>query len=188
MADFELPLRTDRLLLRPFEADDFPAFNAFRSRPDVARYLYWGPETEAEVRAALQKRIASRAIDEEGDFLGLAIVVRATDELVGDVILGFMSAEHRTCEVGFIVHPDHHGRGYATEAGRRMLAIAFDDLDMHRVCGRTEARNVASARLLEKLGMRREAHFVENEFVKGEWQSELVYAILDREWRTSPAR
>ncbi len=51
--------------------------------------------------------------------------------------------------------------------------------------GRVEARNIASARVLEKLGMRREAHFVENELVKGEWQSELVYAILDREWRST---
>ena len=188
MKDLELPIATERLLLRPFAAVDFPAFYAFRSREDVARFLYWGPETEAEVHAALQKRIASRAIDDEGDMLGLAMVVRGTDELVGDVILRFVSAEHRTCEVGFIVHPDHHRRGYATEAGRQMLAIAFDHLGMHRVFGRTEARNVASARVLEKLGMRREAHFVENEFVKGEWQSELVYAILDREWRAPPAR
>jgi RimJ/RimL family protein N-acetyltransferase len=85
-------------------------------------------------------------------------------------------------EIGFIVHPDHHGQGYATEAGRALLGIGFDELKLHRVIGRAEVRNVASARVLEKLGMRQEAHFVENEFVKGEWQSELVYAILDWEW------
>ena len=80
---------------------------------------------------------------------------------------------------------DHAGRGYATEAARPLLAVAFDVLRLHRVIGRVEARNVGSARVLEKLGMRREAHFVENEFVKDEWQSELVYAILDREWRSN---
>ena len=76
----------------------------------------------------------------------------------------------------------HQGNGYATEAARPLLDWAFGDLALHRVIGRTEARNTGSARVLEKLGMRREAHLVENEWVKGEWQSELVYAILDREW------
>ena len=59
---------------------------------------------------------------------------------------------------------------------------------MHRVIGRLEARNAASARVLERLGMRQEAHMIENEYVKGEWQSEVVYALLDREWRGTTAR
>jgi RimJ/RimL family protein N-acetyltransferase len=80
------------------------------------------------------------------------------------------------------VHPDHQGRGYATEAAAALLELAFDGFGMHRVIGRLEARNTPSARVLEKLGMRREAHFVENELVKGEWQSELVYAVLAAEW------
>lgn len=88
-------------------------------------------------------------------------------------------------ELGFIVHPDHQGNRYATEATRVLLAIAFERVRLHRVVGRVEVRNVASARVLEKLGMRKEAHLVENEFVKGEWQTELIYAILDREWRAA---
>ncbi len=111
------------------------------------------------------------------------MVVRETDTLIGDVSLHLVSDEHRQGEVGYIIHPDHAGRGYATEAVRQLLRIAFDDLGLHRVVGRLEARNLASARVLEKLGMRREALLVENEWVKDEWQSELVYAILDREWR-----
>ncbi len=110
-------------------------------------------------------------------------ISKAAGELVADVVLIWVSAEHRQGEVGYIVHPDRQGRGYATEATRPLLRIAFEDLGLHRVVGRVEARNAASARVLEKLGMRREAHLVENEFVKDEWQSELVYAILDREWR-----
>jgi RimJ/RimL family protein N-acetyltransferase len=91
---------------------------------------------------------------------------------------------HRQGEIGFIFHPDHQGRGYATEAGRAVLAMAFETYGLHRVFGRLEARNRASARVLEKLGLRREAYLVENEWVKGEWQSELVYAVLAREWRS----
>src|SRR5262249_37573666 len=101
---------------------------------------------------------------------------------VGDVALNWSSAEHRAGEIGFIVDPTRQRRGYATEASRAMLRWAFEDFGLHRVVGRLDARNTASARVLERLGMRLEAHHVENEWVKGEWQSELQYAILRREW------
>jgi RimJ/RimL family protein N-acetyltransferase len=190
LTPFELagPIETERLLLRPFVAEDFDAVFAMQSRPDVARYLYWDARTVDEVRAALEKKVTSTAIRSEGDALFLAAVLRSTGELVGDVVLFWLSQEHSTAEIGFIVHPDHQGHGYATEAARPLLKLAFEDVQLHRVIGRVEPRNVASARVLEKLGMRQEAHLIENEFVKGEWQSELVYAMLDREWRTITER
>jgi RimJ/RimL family protein N-acetyltransferase len=182
-------LETERLLLRPFASDDFDAVFAIQSSPDVARWLYWDPRTEAEVRTALEQKIASTSVAVEGDALFLAAIRKDTGELVGDFVLSLISEEHRSGEIGFIVHPEHGGLGFATEAGYVLLRLAFEDLGLHRVFGRTEARNIGSARVMEKLGMRREAHLVENEWVKGEWQSELDYAILDREWRAqAPAR
>jgi RimJ/RimL family protein N-acetyltransferase len=154
-----------------------------RSRPEAARYLYWDPQTEDEVRETLARKIASTALRSEGDVLALAAEERSTGAVVADVILAWASEEHEVGEVGYITHPDHGGKGFATEATRPLLGVAFDGLGLHRVIGRLEARNLGSARVLEKLGMRREAHLVENEWVKDEWQSELVYAILDREWR-----
>ena len=186
-AGFELagPIETDRLLLRPFEEGDLDAVLAMQSSPEVARYLYWGPRTEAEAREAFGKKMAARAIRAEGDPLSLAGVLKTTGELVADVVLWLASEQHRLGEIGYIVPPPHEGLGYATEATAPLLRIAFEDLGLHRVVGRVEARNVGSARVLEKLRMRREAHLVENEWVKDEWQSELVYAILDREWRAA---
>jgi RimJ/RimL family protein N-acetyltransferase len=178
----DLPIETERLLLRAFGADDFDAVFAMQSRPDVARFLYWEARTEDEVREALTRKIAGTAIRAEGDPLFLAAALRTTGDVVGDVVLQWTSAAHSTGEIGFIVHPEHQGRGYATEAARPLLRLAFEELRLHRVVGRVEARNVASARVLQKLGMRHEAHLVENEFVKGEWQSELVYAMLADEW------
>jgi len=178
----DLPIRTERLLLRAFEESDFGGLYSYRSRPDVTRYLYWGPEKEAEVRIALDKKISATTIQEEGDFIALAAVELRTNRLVGDLTLWWRSREHSLGEIGFMVHPDHQGRGFATEGAREMLRLGFEGLGLHRVIGSTEARNEASARVLQKLGMRREAHLVENEFVKGGWQSEIIFAMLDREW------
>ena len=103
--------------------------------------------------------------------------------MIGDLVLMWRSAEHRMGEIGYILHPDHQGQGFAAEAGEALLRLGFDGLGLHRVIGRCDARNRASARVLERLGMRREAHFVRNEIVKGEWTDELVYAMLEDEWR-----
>jgi RimJ/RimL family protein N-acetyltransferase len=180
-----LPLETERLLLRPFTAADLDALLAIESRADVARYLYWQPRSEGEVRELLEKKVSESAIRADGDALRLAVVLKPSSDLIGECMLRLLSSEHRQGEIGFILHPDHHGRGYATEAAGLLLRLAFDELELHRVIGRLEARNAPSARVLERLGMRREAHLVENEFVKGEWQSEVVYALLEREWRPS---
>jgi RimJ/RimL family protein N-acetyltransferase len=171
-------LETQRLLLRQFEPADLDALHAMRSREDAVRWLYEDPPTPEQDRARLERRMRNLRFGLSGDALGLAAVRRDDGTLVADLSLFLHSAEHRQGEIGFIVHPDHQGRGYATEAAGAVLALAFETFQLHRVAGRLEARNVASARVLEKLGMRREAHLVENELVKGEWQSEVIYAAL----------
>ena len=180
--DLPLPIQTSRLRLRAFAPDDLDAVHAIQSREDVHRWLYSEPRGVDEVRETLERRIArTRDAPEAG--VALVVELAATGEILGDVSLTLGPPEHRQAEIGFVFHPGHHGRGYATEAAEAVVAFAFGAYDLHRVYGRLEARNIASARVLEKLGMRREAHLVENEWVKGEWQSEFVYALLAREWR-----
>ncbi|MEH1059276.1 GNAT family protein [Micromonospora sp. CPCC 206171] len=179
----DLPLRTDRLDLRLFTADDFAALHGYQSRADVTRYLYFGPNDEAASREALARKRSRVALRAEGDVLNLALVLRQTGAVIGDVLLIWTSVAHRQGEIGYVLHPDHAGHGYATEAAREMLRLGFDELGLHRIVGRLDARNTASARVLERLGMRREAHLRENELVKGEWTDEAVYALLAREWR-----
>ena len=181
--DFGDPIETARLRLRPYTSADFEPLFAMRSDAESVRYLYFGQQAEDEVRATLARKIAGTSVGAQGDVLHLAAELLETGEFVADVILCWVSEEHSLGEIGYSVHPAHAGRGYATEATRPLLRVAFEGLGLHRVMGRLEARNAASARVLEKLGLRLEAHLVENEWVKDEWQSELVYAILDREWQ-----
>ncbi|HEY0700330.1 MAG TPA: GNAT family protein [Micromonospora sp.] len=184
----EFPLRTDRLDLRPFQPTDLAALHAYQCREDVNRYLYSEPYDEAASRAAVERKMARTALRAEGDLLNPAVVLRATGEVIGDVLLGWTSAEHRQGEVGYVFHPDFNGHGYATEATSLMLQLGFEQLGLHRIVGRLDGRNTASARLLERLGMRREAHLRENEFVKGEWTDEVVYALLESEWQATRTR
>lgn len=182
------PLITERLLLRPFTDDDLDALHDIQGRPDVARYLYWAPRSRDETREMLDRVKRMTAIEEGSDALRLAAVLPYSGTLIGDVSLQQISREHLQGEIGFVLHPDHQGRGYATEASAVLLRLGFEKLGLHRIIGRCDARNIASTRVMERLGMRREAHFRENEFVKGEWCDELVYAILAAEWARSAAR
>jgi RimJ/RimL family protein N-acetyltransferase len=177
------PITTDRLILRPFVEGDLDAVHAYQSLPEVTRYLYWDPRDRDATAEALRRRIATPALEREGDILVLAVLLRETGELVGEVNLSWGSEAHRQGEFGFVFNPAHHGRGYATEAAVQMLRLGFEELGLHRIVGRCDGRNEASARLMAKLGLRREAHFVQNEIVKGEWTDEVVYAMLSEEWK-----
>lgn len=187
MPTLTFPIGTERLVLRPFVADDFDALHAILSRSDVNRYLYTEVHTPEKTREALERRARETALTKEGDSLGIAVVLRETDELIGDGLLHWRSEQHRQGEIGYIFHPDFHGHGYATEAARELLRLGFETYGMHRLIGRCDARNTASGNLMRRLGMRLEAHLRENEFVKGEWCDEQVYAMLASEWRERAA-
>jgi RimJ/RimL family protein N-acetyltransferase len=146
------------------------------------RYLYGEPRTRAEVLDVLTLRAQSRTLEQEGDRLIVAVERRDSGVVIGDVSLLWVSAEDHQGEIGFVLHPDHQGQGYGHEAAREMLRLGFEGLGLHRIFGRCDTRNDASAKLMERLGMRREAHFHENERFKGEWSDEYVYALLATEW------
>ena len=141
----DYPIETERLRLRPFEPGDLDDLHAVQALPEVARYLYREVLSHEETRALLETRISRPSIEAEGDKLNLAIVTKDGGRFVGDVTLVWLSEVHRQGEIGFVLHPDHHGRGYAREAAWAMLGLGFDGLGLHRILGRCDARNVASA-------------------------------------------
>jgi RimJ/RimL family protein N-acetyltransferase len=181
----EYPVRSPRLSLRPLSAADTTALLAYRSRADVCRYVPFTPMDTAIIAERLGTAWARTSLNDEGQNLTLGVEVTDTGELVGDVVLMWHSREHRGGEIGYVLNPESSGHGYATEAVRRLLGLAFDDLGLHRVIARVDARNDASARLARRLGMRQEAYLVRNEWFKGEWTDELDFALLEEEWVTS---
>jgi RimJ/RimL family protein N-acetyltransferase len=179
-----LPVRTDRLVLRAVTEADAEAIQAYRCDPAVSRFMYAGPDTVPDWRVRIRERWGTN-LEKDDDAVALGVIEADSGELIGDTVLFLRSVEHRGGEVGFALRTDRHGRGYATEAARAMLRIGFEEFGMHRIVGRLDVRNSASAAVLERLGMRREAHLISNEWVKGEWTDEYVYALLEDEWRAS---
>jgi RimJ/RimL family protein N-acetyltransferase len=149
------------------------------------RYVPYPPRDRDAVATVLERKMANTAWRREGDLLELAVTRADDGELVGDVLLALRSVEHETVEVGYIFAPAHGGQGYATEAVHALIDLAFGELGARRVTARVDVRNLPSRRLLERLGLRLEAHLVENEWFKGELTSETDYAVLAREWRVA---
>lgn len=181
----DYPIKTDRLLLRPYEEADLDDFYVCRSQPEVYRYLYADVPDRAEAAAQVVKKMAQGELTEEGQWLVLAVVLQ--DRVIGDVVLKWLSEEHRQGEIGYVFNPAHHGKGYAREAAAAMLEIGFRDLGLHRVVAECDPRNEPSWRVMERLGMRREAHFRQNEIFKGEWGDLFVYALLKEEYERAQA-
>lgn len=182
----EYPLGTERLLLRPFSRRDVDAVFSYRSRADVSEYLFDRPLTYEDCAEAVGLRAGQVAFSGEGDKVVLAVERRDDSRLIGEVSLIWRSAADQQGEVGYIFHPDVHGQGYAGEAARALLAFGFEVMGLHRIYARCDARNGASERVMQRLGMHKEAHFREHMQFKGRWDEELIYALRDGDWFARP--
>ncbi|WP_106265439.1 MULTISPECIES: GNAT family N-acetyltransferase [Isoptericola] len=176
-----LPVRTSRLVLRTYRDDDIDALLDYYADPEVARFLLEEPWTREVAETQLALRKLRTGVD--GPASALALVVEHEGAVVGDISLWTTGDTVSRGEVGWAFHPEHGGRGFATEALRSLLGIAFDRYRMHRVVAQLDARNEASARLCERVGMVREGKLRADWWSKGEWTDTLVYGMLAREWQ-----
>ena len=176
------PVRGERLLLRPLAIGDADTLLAYRSREDVCRYVPFEPMSRDDILERIAGRWARTELTDEGQSLTLGAQLAGTGELAGDVMLFWHSREHAGGEVGYVFNPALGGRGYATEAAHAVLRLGFEGLGLHRIVARIDERNEPSAKLARRLGMRQEARLVHNEFFKGEWSTEVDFAMLAEEW------
>ncbi len=197
----ERPLRTRRLLLRPLEASDAPDVFEYQRLPEVIRYLPWPERDRAEGYAHTATRAAGRTLAADGDYFVFAASlpgepatdaaagdVATRDRVIGDFMVRVSSVQHAQLELGWVLHPEFQGRGFAREAAGAVLAFAFEVLNAHRVQAFLDARNAGSAALCERLGMRREATIVEEQYNDGEWQDTALYGVLRGEWAAGGGR
>lgn len=183
MAALDLPIQTERLLLRPFLREDQEALARYYTLPDVQRYLEVKARSAADVGGALAMMREQVGWQRPGDVLTLAIERGVDGGVIGHACLRWADATARQGEVRCVLNPAHRRQGFATEALRALIGTAFERLDLHRVFARCDGRSAAPARLLQGLGMRLEAHYREHALYQGEWDEELHFAVLDREWR-----
>lgn len=177
-------LRTERL--REFVENDWPPLYAVESRPDVARYQSFAPRTEQESRAYVLGAVEA-AKEHPRTTYDLALVLPPADRPLGRFGLGLPDASRIDAAIWYTLHPDAWGHGYATEATRALVDFGCRDLRLHRIWVACDPANVASRRLLERIGMRREDHLRQNARVKDAWVDSPIYAILDHEWQRRPA-
>lgn len=175
-----LPLRTERLVLRPFHPDDAVDVLAYRRRPDVCRYIPSDPLDESTVADFIAFRQNSVQLVADGDRIMLA--VELAGQVIGDVLIRIDRLGDGQAEIGWVLSPDFQGHGYATEAARKLTDLSFGELGMQRVWAQLDARNAPSARVCERLGLRHEAHLRQDMWLKGEWTDAAVYAVLRAEW------
>ena len=178
-------LHTPRLRLRPFtDADADPLF-AMHSSTHVMRYWDSPPWTE---RARAERFFAMcRKMEEEGTGARVAIDRPSDGAFVGWCSLTKWDPTYRSASLGYCFDAAMWGQGYATEAAHALLGWAFDTLDLNRVQAEADTRNVASARVLEKMGFVREGTLREDCVVNGDVSDSWVYGLLRREWRPSAA-
>jgi len=174
-----LPIRTARLRLRDFVISDLDAVHAYASDADVTRFMFYGPRSESETRAYLERVIAAQTTTPRTVW-ELAIVREAGDQLIGGCDLTF--DRPREADLGFILAREAWGRGYATEAARALVHTAFEELGASRVFATCDVANHASAHVLEKAGLRREAMLEHHLFAKGMWWTSFLYAITLEQW------
>jgi RimJ/RimL family protein N-acetyltransferase len=182
VAQLNTPRQTSRLTLRQYEASDLDGLTSLYSREDVNRYLYSEPKNKDQMRSVLEAKLNRPREIIDKNVMPVAVVLRDTNRLVGDFMLRWTADQHRQGEIGGSLHPDFQGQGLAVETYAELLEIGFSDFNLHRIFGRCDGRNSASIRALEKVGLQREAHLIENEFVKGEWTDEVVLAIRRNQW------
>ena len=185
-----LYLETKRLILRSFQDSDLESFVSYRSDPAVAKYQGWDTPYEVDTASAFIQEMKGKHPGTTGEWYQIAVELKASGDMIGDCAFRVLAQDGQQAEIGFTFARPYQGKGYATEAVTRLLEYLFGELGLRRVRATCDAENLASAKLLERIGMRREGHLIENIWFKGAWGSEYVYALLKKEWEqnSNPGR
>ncbi|NJK96022.1 MAG: GNAT family N-acetyltransferase [Bacteroidales bacterium] len=178
-----MEFKTERIYIRPVCMDDKESMFRYRSDSDTNKYLSLIPQSVEDVAAFINA--TSSEMNVPGTWYQFVIIEQTSNLLIGDIGLHFLKsdAENKQVEIGYTLSKDFRGKGYATEALKIIIDFLVYTLNKHRIIASIDPVNIDSIKLVERLGFRKEAHFVESIFFHGKWVDDLVYAILAKEWK-----
>ncbi len=177
------PLETERLICGAYEESDRDWLVAIRGMKDVMQHIPFGGESGEEMEKVIARRKESTHIDGPGDAVLAVMEEKATGARVGELMLRYPPDMHLTGEIGFILHPDFHGRGFAYEGAALMLRLGFEEAKFHRIMAITDGANTSCRALLKRLGLREEAYHRQASYFKGAWHDDVIAAMLAEEWQ-----
>lgn len=178
MSGFE-PILTERLLIRKLETDDSQELFKYRSLPEVYEFQSFRPKNNDDIEEFLCA--ISILPNIPNTWFQLAVCIKDERKLIGDIGIHFLADDTQT-EIGYTLNPDYQGAGYAKEAVRAVMGYLFTVLGKHRIIASVDPDNWKSIKLLERIGMRKEAHFRKSIKINDKWMDDCVYAILKEEW------
>jgi ribosomal-protein-alanine N-acetyltransferase len=176
-----------RITLRELAFDDWPDVHLWGSRPEACRYEAWGPNTPDETRAFVGAAV------EDGRRIprvryAFAVTLPDGPRVIGIGELRVRDEKTRLGDIGYVVHPDFWRRGIGTELGRALVTFGFTALKLHRIAATCDPRNLASGRILQRIGMTYEGRLRRDRLIRDGWRDSDLYAILEDEWPAeSPA-
>lgn len=177
-----MKFKTERLYIRPVCIEDKEAMFNYRSDSETNKYLSLVPKTVDDVARLIEK--SPLEINIPGSWYQLAIIKQSSRVLIGDIGIHFLESdlENKQVEIGYTLDKKYRGKGFATEAVSAVINYLVTSLNKHRIVASIDPLNVDSIKLIERLGFRKEAHFVKSLFFQGKWVDDLVYALLAKEW------
>ncbi|MCD7900236.1 MAG: GNAT family N-acetyltransferase [Bacteroides sp.] len=173
-------IKTDRLIIRLAIPDDAEAIYSYRSDFIENKYQGWYPDSVDEIRDYIHNM--PQTMDVADICFQFVIIIADENRLIGDMGIVFTNHDKMQAEIGCTLHKKFHGRGFATEALKAMVNFLFEKLNKHRIIASIDPRNTASIQLIERLGFRKEGHFRESYYLRGEWMDDIIYAMLRKEW------
>lgn len=177
---------SERLYFRRLQESDAEEFFLYRSADEVTRYQPWEPASLYEARDYICQN-TQVPMNTQGQWVQLGFFRNSDDTLIGDCGIHFLREHVTQAEVGITVAPQWHKQGYGSEALVALIEFLFTDLNKHRVIASVDPVNLASVAMVEKVGMRKEAHHLRSYWFKGRWADDMIFAILHEEWQQRSA-
>ena len=174
-------MKTNRLILREFNKEDYNAIHTYASDPEVSRYEVWGPNTEVDTENYLESILSYQGNNPRKDY-EIAVELKDPNMLIGACSIHISDSKVREGYIGYCYNKQYWGNGYATEAAKAIISFGFENLNLHRIYATCDPNNIGSSKVLEKVGMKREGHLREHKLQRGKWRDSFLYSILEQEF------